>query len=243
MTANLSLVAAGPRLLGLVLLMMAGGACGKADGGQSAGVDAAASARRAPAPAADPGQARVRGVAGHYDLGDYFLTGEVVNGLDVPIYDVELDVGYRGAGGAVLASDEAAAVLTRVEPGGTAPFADTHYAAPQGIERAVVTVRRFSRDARLDYRPLAITGVQSRAGITGAVVTGQARNDAGVPLTSVKLVASFRNGAGEVTGVFFDYPVIGSLAPGQTVEFTIETLDDSVADDRVTVQGEGHAQR
>lgn len=243
MTANLPRVRPGPRRTALVLLMMAAGACGRADGRESPGVDAAASARKAPAPAADQDRVSARGVAGEYDLGDYFLTGEVVNGLDVPIYDVELDVSYRGAGGAVLASDEAAAVLTRVEPGGTAPFADTHYGAPQGIERAVVTVRRFSREARLNYQPLAITGVQSRAGITGAVVTGQARNGAGVPLTAVKLVASFRNAAGEVTGVFFDYPLIGAMAPGQTVEFTIETIDDSVVGDRVTVQGEGHAQR
>lgn len=43
----------------------------------------------------------------------------------LPIYDVELEVVYRGADGAELARDDAAAVIARIEPGGTAPFADT----------------------------------------------------------------------------------------------------------------------
>ncbi len=221
-----------------LILLAAAGACGDADGRTPPNAEDAAQALKQDA---NEGVS-VRGVTGNYDLGDYFITGEVVNGLDVPIYDVELEVVYRGAGGAELARDEAAAVLTRVEPGGTAPFANTHYGAPEGITAREVRVTKFARQG-LDYRPLAISGVQSRAGITGAVVTGQARNDAGVPLTSIKLVTSFRNAAGEVSGVYFDYPVIGTMAPGRTVDFTVETMDESVAGDRVLVQGEGRAQQ
>lgn len=221
-----------------LMLLAAAPACGDAEGGQPGGAPAAAAAGSA----ADQARVTVRGVTGSYDLGDYFITGEVVNGLDVPIYNVELEVVYRGAGGAELAREDAAVVLVRIDPGATGPFIDTRYSAPEGIAAREVTVTKFSRGG-LDYRPLAISGVQSRAGITGAVVTGQARNDAGVPLTSVKLVTSFRNAAGEVTGVFFDYPLIGTMAPGQTVEFTVETMDDAVAADRVTVQGEGHARK
>lgn len=228
------------RVLWLVLAMAAGG-CGDADARQTARARAPEGAAK-PAREADGSSGiTVRGVAGQYDLGDYSIDGEVVNGLDVPIYDVELEVAYLGAGGAVLARDEAASVLSRVGPGAAAPFTKMHYGAPEGIQDHAVTVKRFSRQARLDYHPLAITGVQSRAGITGAVVTGQARNDAGVPLTSVKLVTSFHDAEGRVTGVYFDYPVTGAMAPGQTVDFTVETMDSSVAGDSARVQGEGHA--
>lgn len=227
------------RALGVLLLAAS---CGDAEGGQPGGAESAAAAGAEAGSAADRSRVTVRGVTGSYDLGDYFITGEVVNGLDVPIYNVELEVVYRGAGGQELAREDAAVVLTRLEPGGTGPFVDTRYAAPEGIAVREVRVTRFARQG-LDYRPLAISNVQSRAGITGAVVTGQARNDAGVPLTSIKLVTSFRNAAGEVTGVFFDYPVTGTLAPGQTVDFTVETMDSSVAGDRMTVQGEGHARQ
>lgn len=231
----------GIRIAGWMMVALAA-ACGNADGRTPPDARDGTASSSAQSAAADQERVTVRGVTGNYDLGDYFITGEVVNGLDVPIYNVELEVVYRGAGGAELAREDAAAVLVRVEPGGTAPFADTRYAAPEGITAREVTVTKFSRQG-LDYRPLAISNVQSRAGITGAIVTGQARNDAGVPLNSIKLVTSFRNAAGEVTGVFFDYPVIGTMAPGQTVDFTVETMDDSVAGHRVTVQGEGQARR
>lgn len=234
---------AGPgtwRILWLALGMATSG-CGDADARQTAVGRAPDGGAQLPREADAASGIAVRGVTGQYDLGDYSVNGEVVNGLDAPIYDVELEVAYLGAGGAVLARDEAASVLSRVEPGAAVPFTKMHYGAPEGIQDHAVTVKRFSRQARLDYRPLAITGVRSRAGITGAVVTGQARNDAGVPLTSVKLVTSFRDAAGRVTGVYFDYPVTGAMAPDQTVNFTVETMDESVAGDSASVQGEGHA--
>jgi len=241
MGANLSVGGPVLRRAGLTLIATVVAACGDADGRTPPEGGGASAAGPAAPPGGNDADVRVGGVVGHYDLGDYFITGEVVNGLDVPIYGVELDVVYHGAGGAELARDEAAAVLTRIEPGGTAPLADTHYGAPEGIQSQTVTVRSFSREGTLDHRPLAISGVRVRQGITGAVVTGQARNESGEPLSSVKLVTSFRNRAGEVSGVFFDYPVIGTMSPGRTVSFTVETMDDSVAGDSVVVQGEGSA--
>lgn len=89
----------------------------------------------------------VRGVGGYYDLGDYFVMGEVVNETDAAVHGVELEVVYAGAGGARLAADDAAVVLARVEPGGRAPFIDTHYGAPQGIAEARVAVHGFSRES------------------------------------------------------------------------------------------------
>lgn len=225
----------------LVLLLATAGACADADGREmpNARAEAAPDARENATP--DNEGVTVRGVAGHYDLGDYFIEGEVVNELDVPIYDVELAVTFRDAAGAELASDQAAVVLSRIPPGGTAPFVKTHYGAPEGIKGHTVTVRGFSRESRLRYRDLAVSNVSTRRGITGTIVSGQVRNDSGVPLTGVKLVAWFRNSAGEVTGVFFDYPVLGGMAPGRSVDFTIETMVDEIAGDSVTVRGEGTA--
>ena len=194
----------------------------------------------APRPAASADGLSVRGVGGYYDLGDYFVMGEVVNQTGAPVHDVELDVVYTGAGGERLAADGAAVVLTRVEPGDRAPFVHTHYGAPQGITGPRVAVRGFSA-ARSAYHPLTIVSAAARPGITGAVVEGRVRNDSGRPLAGVKLVAWFRDAAGTVTGVHFDYPLIGTMDPGREVDFTIETMDDAVEDDEVTVRGEGTA--
>ncbi|HEX2187652.1 MAG TPA: FxLYD domain-containing protein [Longimicrobiaceae bacterium] len=207
---------------------------GDASGGEPEGA-------AAPAAGAAEVEVEVRGVTGWYDLGDYRISGEVVNRLDVPVYDVELDVAFRDAAGAVVATDHAAAVLGRVEPGGTAPFVDMHYGAPAGIAGHTVTVAGWSREGRPPRRPVTILSADLARGITGAVVTGRGRNDSGRPLGGIKLVTSFRDRDGKVVGVFFDYPVLGSLQPGQTFDFTVETMDATVADDAVRVQGEGTA--
>lgn len=202
---------------------------------------AEASGAGSPPPARAAAGVTARGLTGQYDLGDYFSYGEVVNELDVPVYNVELRLDYLDEAGEVVATDEAAAVLTRVEPRSTAPVVNTYYGAPSGIQRQVATVTAWSRESPLPWHAVTIQEARARPGVTGAVVEGRGRNDSGRPLSSVKLVASFRDAAGQVVGVFFDYPVTGALLPGATFDFTLETMDDSVEGATVLVQGEGHA--
>lgn len=198
------------------------------------------SAPAVPPPPPPPGQeVSVRGVSGYYDLGDYLLMGEVVNESGDPIYNVELAITYYDAGGKVLATDTAAPSLTRIEPRGAAPFRDMHYGAPAGIARAEVTVEDSASGSLVDYRPLTILSTNQRTGAAGVVVTGTFRNDAPEPLSNVLLVSSFRNSRGEVVSVLYDYPLIGDLQPGVTMEYTVETFDDTLADATATVQGEG----
>ncbi|MEW5930456.1 MAG: FxLYD domain-containing protein [Gemmatimonadota bacterium] len=218
-----------------LLCLALGPGCSGADGADADRPGAST----AQAAASAAGGVTARGASGQYDLGDYFLYGEVVNGLDVPIYDVELGITYLDSAGTTLATDEGGVVLARVEPRSTAPFVDTHYGAPEGIRRAAVTATKWATESRLEYRPVTILDDTAYLGVSGVVVTGRVRNDAGGPLSAVKLVASFRNRAGEVVGVFFDYPLIGAMQPGRTVDFTIETIDETIADAAVRVQGEG----
>ena len=72
------------------------------------------------------------------------------------------------------------------------------------------------------------------------MVTGQARYDGARPLTSPKLVTWFRGPDGAVSGVFFSYPVTGSWVPGRIVDFTVETMDETLSGHPVRVAGEGH---
>jgi hypothetical protein len=200
----------------------------------------AGAAAAAPPPAPPPGEeVSARGVSGYYDLGDYILFGEVVNNSDQPVYNVELAVTYYDAGGKVLATDTAAASLSRVEPQGASPFRDPHFGAPAGIARVDVTVESYTEESLIDYRPLTILSTNQRTGAAGVVVTGTFRNDTPAPLSNVLLVASFRNSQGEVVSVLFDYPLIGDLQPGVTMEYTVETFDDTLADTTATIQGEG----
>jgi hypothetical protein len=191
-------------------------------------------------PSPEPGEeVTARNFSGYYDLGDYMLFGEVTNNLGVPIYDVELSIIYRDAAGNILATDEAAPSLVRIEPGSTAPVFDPHFGAPAGIAQYTITVENWSRTSLVDYRPLTILSTEKQNGVLGVTVSGQGRNDAGQPLANIMLVASFRDSSGKVVDVQYDYPIIGALQPGQTFDYTIETMDDTLAGDSVLVQGQG----
>ena len=167
------------------------------------------------------------------------LMGEVVNNGAVPLYNVELAVVYRNAAGEIIATGEAAPSLDRIEPGATAPVRDIHFGAPEGIAQYTVSVEGWTTSSLVDYRSLTILRAEKRTGSFGVTVSGQVRNDSGKPLENILLVASFRNSGGDVVAVEYDYPVIGSLQPGQTVDYAIETFDDSLAEANVLVQGQG----
>jgi hypothetical protein len=176
--------------------------------------------------------------SGYYDLGDYMLFGEVVNTLDVPVYDVELAITYRDAAGTIVATDQAAASLRRIEPGASAPFFNPYYSAPPGITQYTVTAT-WSLSLPVEWRPITILTTTKQVGSLGVIVSGTGRNDAGQAVSNVLLVASFRDAAGKVVDVQYDYPLIGALQPGQSFEYTIETFNDALADTAVLVQGQG----
>jgi hypothetical protein len=154
------------------------------------------------------------------------------------VYDIELTITYRDAAGTILATDQAAVSLRRVEPGASAPFFNPYYDAPAGIAQYTVTAT-WALTIPVDWRPITILSTAKRTGVLGVVVSGTGRNDAGQPVSNVLLVASFRDAAGKVVDVQFDYPLIGALQPGQTFEYTIETFNDALADTAVLVQGQG----
>jgi hypothetical protein len=197
----------------------------------------------APPPTPPPGaDVTVRNLSGYYDLGDYILYGEVANPLDVPIYNVELAVTYYDAVGAEIAAGEAAPVFHSIGALSTAPLHDIHFGAPAGIARVQVDVVGFDRTSLVDYSHLTILTTNQRLGGGGVVVSGAFRNDTGKRLNSVLLAASFRDANGKVVSVVYDYPVIGSLLPGRTYEYTVETFDDSLANTTALVQAEGQVE-
>lgn len=222
-------------------------ACEAGDGAFVAAARAAGGAADAPQPAPsgesvataprpDP-RITTRAGVGQYDLGDYIVYGEVRNGSDAPIHDVELTVSFHDASGEVVAESDAAPALARVDSGVSAPIMKTQYAAPEGIVRTSFRVSAWRGSGT--YHPLDVSGVRAQAGRLGMIVTGTGRNGSGHPLASPKLVAAFRDAQDRVVGVAFDYPVHGVLRQGAAFDFTIETFDGGLDGSRVQVLGEG----
>lgn len=184
-----------------------------------------------------------RGFSGYDDLGDHFAYGEVVNTLNTPVFDVRLTIEYLDASGRVLATADAAPVFSRVEPRSTAPVAKVLFSAPRGVRGYRVAVTGWSSRQLAERRSLTILTTTRRDGFLGAVVSGRGRNDTGKTVSNVVLAASFRNKAGAVVNVFYDYPVLGVLRPGQTFDFEVETIDDSLGGATVLVQAQGSVGR
>lgn len=187
-------------------------------------------------PPADARAPSTKAGIGRYDLGDYVQFGEVTNTLETPIFGVEVEITFIDASGKALTTEPATTAVSRIAPGKSAPLVDTRYGAPQGIAGATMKVLRWQTSG--PEKPLTIVESKSRSGQLGAVVEGKARNDSGGALTGIKLVASFRDSAGKVTGVFFGYPTASSVAAGESFPFTVETFDSSVSG-AASVQAEG----
>lgn len=224
-----------PGLLWVSLGAMLLPACSKG----SEALAAKGQAVTAPSQPKPAGNGKVTGRAGggHYDLGDYVVYGEVFNGTDQPIYAAELALTFQDASGKTIANGDAATGLLRIEPGKSAPLIKTHYGAPEGIVSAKLEVTRWDKQG--PQRPVTILESRTTGGQLGAIVSGKGRNDTGGPLSGIKLVTSFRDAEGKVIGVFFSYPVNGTLGPGQTFDFMVETFDSSVTSAKALVQGEG----
>lgn len=225
-------------LLALVAVAVAP-SCSRGSEGNPAPSGAAMATAVSPKPAKSSGKdgVQVHVGRGYYDSGDYFVHGEVVNTLDQPIFGPEIEITFQDAQGNTIANGEGATALERIDPGQRAPIMDTHYTAPEGITQVTLKVRRWS--SKGTYKPITILESSARAGSFGTVVTGKGRNDTGGPVSGIKLVTTFKDKEGKVMGVHFDYPVNGSLPPGKTFDFTIETMDDAVNGAPHTVQGEG----
>lgn len=175
----------------------------------------------------------------YYELGSHQAFGEVINNLDVPVYSVELIVTYRNAAGQIVAMDNASPSLPRIEPNSSSPFSNrlSGINVPPDIKSLTVEVKHWSTQGI--YRPVTILSTKAYLGSSGviAVVEGEGRNTTDQVVWHPALVISFRNSAGEVVWIDYEYPVSGALQPGQTFKYKYESAFSDLANYNAVVQG------
>lgn len=174
----------------------------------------------------------------YYELGDHQMFGEVINNLDVPVYSVELIVTYRNAAGRIVAMDTASAALPRIEPNSSSPFTNrlSGINVPPDIKSLTVEVKDWLTEG--PYLPVTILSTKAYLGsgvIT--VVEGEARNPTDQVVWYPALVISFRNTAGEVVQIGYEYPVGGAVQPGETFKYKYESAFSELANYTAVVQG------
>ncbi len=196
-----------------------------------------------PPPPAPAGEVVARGFinTAYYESGSYQVFGEVVNNLDVPVYNVDLIVTYRNAAGQIVAMDTAAPSLPRIEPRSSSPFSKRLLGDNVLPDITQFTVEVESWQTEGFSRPVTILSTKAYLGRSGVVtvVEGEGRNATEKVLWGITLVISFRNSAGEVAAVAWEYPVSGGLQPGQTFKYIYEAADPSLAKYTARVQGYG----
>ncbi|HSH82716.1 MAG TPA: FxLYD domain-containing protein [Herpetosiphonaceae bacterium] len=179
----------------------------------------------------------------YYDFGSYHAFGEVINNLDVPVFNVELTLTYRNASGEIVMMDTGAPALPLIEARSSSPFYKPLLGSnvPQDITQFSVEVTSWETQNWVDFRPITILSTNARIG-DSTVVEGEARNTTEKVLWSVFVAISFRNSAGEVVWVAWE-SVAPSLQPGQTMRYTYESFIPGLTGTTARVQGYGRGVR
>ncbi len=181
---------------------------------------------------------------GPFEIRSYYAYGEVINNLDVPVYDVELMWTFRNAAGETLGTDTGGAMLPRIEARSSVPLFKwlSGSNVPQDIAQYTIEVTSWETQGSPNIRPVTILSTNVRVGSSGlvTVVDGEGRNTTEKPLANIVLVVSFRNSAGEVVYASWIYPVGFALPPGRTFRYIHEAAPPEYARYSVQVQGIGY---
>lgn len=167
----------------------------------------------------------------------YYVYGEIMNTLSVPVYFAEVEAKFFDAAGTFVATDSSDVKFSRVNPGQKSSFIIILSNAPSGIVRYDLSVN-YRTSSIFDYRPITVLSIQIRDN-SGPEVFGEVRNDQTVPLTFVKVVVTFYDAYDNVVFVDYTYATVDTLAPGATSTYRISTSDKTFTYTSFSVIAEG----
>lgn len=165
--------------------------------------------------------------------------GEVRNDTGVSIEFVKVVATYTDADGAFLTSEDTYTTFDVLTPGATSPFDLILISPPAGIAHISLQTQW---DAAFDAPFTGLTVLDgarvSKDSIGFRHISGQVRNDSGVPAQFVKVIATFYGADGTVVDTDFTYTKLDTLQPGQVSPFELITQPStSAVNFKLQVQG------
>ena len=155
-----------------------------------------------------PVQAEISNISSyHTPLGGVWVLGEVENGGDAPIANVQVEVALLTATGEVGATQTAWVSTAVIPPNQTAPFAMLF--PQQGDVQPVVSIVDGESMGNLGDRYLELTAVDTALEIVGdgVLVNGRLHNSGTLTATQISLITTFYDADGAITG--YDYRILG----------------------------------
>lgn len=189
-------------------------------------------------PTAPPAPAvRVLSSRSFVDGSTLHVAGEVRNDTSTTVDFVRIDARYYDVANVLIDTDFTYAYLDELAPGQKSPFKVFSFNPPAGIVRTELGVD-WNVPRTPDNRMVTVLSATVRTVSGNTEVVGEVRNDSGVALQFVQVVATFYASDGSVFDVDFTYATPDDLAPGQTASYKISTFDD-LSGTSVVVQSEG----
>jgi LysM repeat protein len=157
--------------------------------------------------------------------GGWWLLGEVVNGSEQPVENVQVTVDLLDAAGNVLQSQPAWTASSVIRPDGRSPFGVLAVEAPADFDHATATITAGNGVSNLGSRYLELVVTETEWIEEEGVkrLSGEVQNEGAAVATDVAVVATFYDVDGRVTG-YIQHRLGEDLAPGASNPFTVEVV-------------------
>ena len=152
--------------------------------------------------------------------------GEVINNTSSNHRFTKIVASLYNASNTLIGSDFGYADIDIIKPGQRSPFSVLVIDPPAGIDRYALQLEsRATTEKPLEGFVLVSQGDRDGDIADWHYIYGEVRNDTGVEVRFVKILATLYNAEGIVVGNDYTYTDLSTLTPGQTSPFEILVLE------------------
>jgi LysM repeat protein len=173
-----------------------------------------------------PGGVEVTGVGSYVNpAGGRWILGEVANGGEEALENVQVTVDLLDASGSVLHSEVVWTANSIIRPGGRSPFGLLLVDVPQNFDHPLVTVMAANQVNELGtrYLDLSVTASESAAEDGFVRLSGEVLNEGESIAAKIVVVITLYDATGNVTGYVLR-EIEGDLAPGASSQFVVDIV-------------------
>lgn len=170
--------------------------------------------------------------------GNYVVVGEIINGRAFPVYGAKIIGTFFDNSGTVVGAQEELTLFPKTDIEESNPF-KLSVTDPSGqIERYELTLV-WEDISIIEFLPVDVrnTKLEEEDGLT---VSGELGNSQGTELTSIIVGVTFYDEDGNVVAVFDQFFGSESLAPGETMPYSISIAGPDFEYETFRVQAQGN---